>query len=116
MYMYAVFSSYLAGLEVGYMFHKSMLIIVVSTDRKCVCVCSLQASSEHSDAGSDLTYEERAALRQAEREKKRKQEAAAIASSASTDISKLSYEERAAIRRLERERRRQERLELANSH
>ena len=60
---------------------------------------------------SALTYEERAAQRRAEREKRGQEMKAA-----GKDMTELTYEERAAMRRAERERRRQERSELASSH
>ena len=66
------------------------------------------ADSPVSSSTSAPTYEERAAMRRAEREKRGK-------GSSEVDTSGLTYEERAAMRRAERERKRQERAELAGS-
>ena len=58
-----------------------------------------------------LTYEERAAMRRAEREKREERRE----KGESEDTTGLTYEERAAMRKAERERRRKERAELAGA-
>lgn len=61
---------------------------------------------------SGMSYEERAALRKAERERRARERAAG--GGAVSSQAELSYEERAAQRRAEREKRRRERELLAN--
>ena len=74
--------------------------------------CDSAHSQATPPASSGLTYEERAAQRRAERERREQEQRAA----GLDDTSDLTYEERAAIRRAEREKRRQQRAELASSH